>query len=111
MKYTIQERLNIGAEYFNSNVTSKELQKKYGITRSTLNNYARMYRDSINATERKSEYVRIPKDTRYSEYSKDQLVTELIKKDIEIERLKKGYQVKGVGASKEFVTISDANTK
>jgi len=28
-----------------------------------------------------------------------------------IERLKKGYVVKGVGASKEFVTLRDLNTK
>mgnify|MGYP002528074900 FL=1 len=33
------------------------------------------------------------------------------KQKIEIERLKKGYVVKGVGASKEFVTLRDLNTK
>ena len=36
---------------------------------------------------------------------------EILKKDIEIARLKKGYQVKGVGANKEFVTLKDVNMK
>ena len=36
---------------------------------------------------------------------------ELMKKDIEIARLKKGYNVKGVGQEKEFVTTFNKNTK
>ena len=34
----------------------------------------------------------------------ERLRLEIMKKDIEIARLKKGYQVKGVGANKEYVT-------
>ena len=33
------------------------------------------------------------------------------KLQIENERLKKGYTVKGVGAGKEFVTLSEMNSK
>lgn len=33
------------------------------------------------------------------------------KLQIENERLKKGYIVKGVGASKEFVTLRDLNSR
>ena len=36
---------------------------------------------------------------------------ELLKKEIELMRLKKGYLVKGVGAKKEYVSISDLNMK
>ena len=37
---------------------------------------------------------------------------ELVEKlQIENERLKKGYIVKGVGASKEFVTLKDLNSR
>ena len=39
------------------------------------------------------------------------LEEKLLKKEIEIMRLKKGYQVKGVGAKKEYVTTFDVNTK
>ena len=41
----------------------------------------------------------------------EKLKRELLKKEIEIERLKKGYQVKGGGDQKEYVTTFDANTK
>jgi hypothetical protein len=33
------------------------------------------------------------------------------KQQIEIERLKKGYQVKGVGANKEFVSLKEMNSE
>jgi transposase-like protein len=41
----------------------------------------------------------------------ESLKREITKLEIEIARLKKGYQVKGVGAQKEFVTTFDVNTK
>lgn len=41
----------------------------------------------------------------------EQLRLLVIKQEIEIERLKKGYWVEGVGASKEYVTGCDKNTK
>ena len=50
---------------------------------------------------------------KYNRYPSeiDKLKEELLKKEIEIERLKKGYQVKGDGAIKEYVTTFDVNTK
>ncbi|MEG2200036.1 MAG: transposase, partial [Anaerovorax sp.] len=36
---------------------------------------------------------------------------QLSKLEIENERLKKGYQVKGVGVNKEFVSLKDVNTR
>lgn len=41
----------------------------------------------------------------------ERLELENLKLKIENERLKKGYQVKGGGASKEYVSILDANMK
>lgn len=41
----------------------------------------------------------------------EELEIEIMKKDIEIARLKKGYNVKGVGQEKEFVTTFNKNTK
>lgn len=41
----------------------------------------------------------------------EELEIELMKKDIEIARLKKGYNVKGVGQAKEFVTTFNKNIK
>ena len=41
----------------------------------------------------------------------DRLRLQLAKLEIENERLKKGYHVKGVGASKKFVTLRGASMK
>ena len=41
----------------------------------------------------------------------EQLKEDLLKKEVELMRLKKGYMVKGVGAKKEYVSISDVNIK
>ena len=41
----------------------------------------------------------------------EELELENLKLKVEIARLKKGYQVKGVGSKKEYVTIKDLNTK
>ncbi|MDE8214750.1 ArsR family transcriptional regulator, partial [Erysipelothrix rhusiopathiae] len=41
----------------------------------------------------------------------ERLQLEILKRDIEIARLKKGYQVKGVGVNKAFVTLKDKNPK
>ena len=50
---------------------------------------------------------------KYNRYPSEveKLKKELLKKEIEIERLKKGYQVKGGGETKEYVTTFDVNTK
>lgn len=50
-------------------------------------------------------YLRKPKSRE------EELEIELMKKDIEIARLKKGYEVKGTGPKKEFVTTFEKNTK
>ena len=50
-------------------------------------------------------HLRKPKDKI------EELEIELMKKDIEIARLKKGYNVKGAGQEKEFITIFNKNIK
>ena len=41
----------------------------------------------------------------------EELELENLKLKVEVARLKKGYQVKGVGSKKEYVTIKGSNTK
>ena len=43
--------------------------------------------------------------------STDQLINEVIKARVEAERAKKGYVVKRGGPEKEFINLSDLNTK
>ena len=46
-----------------------------------------------------------------SKTKEEELKLKIMKLEIEVARLKKGYQVKGVGSKKEYVTIKDLNTK
>ena len=43
--------------------------------------------------------------------STDQLINEVIKARVEAERAKKGYVVKGGGQEKEFISLSNSNSK
>lgn len=58
-----------------------------------------------NTSKNSGLYLRKPKNKI------EELELEIMKKDIEIARLKKGYNVKGVGQEKEFVTTFNKNTK
>ena len=46
-----------------------------------------------------------------SKTREEELELDNLKLKVEVARLKKGYQVKGVGSKKEYVTIKDLNTK
>ena len=47
----------------------------------------------------------------YETMSKEELINELVHAKINEARLKKGYEVKGVGAQKEFVPLDSKSTK
>ena len=47
----------------------------------------------------------------YQSMSKEQLIEELIKAKINEARAKKGYEVKGVGQNKEFISLNNKNSK
>jgi transposase len=47
----------------------------------------------------------------YHSMSKEQLIEELIKAKINEARAKKGYEVKGVGQNKEFISLNNKNSK
>ncbi len=43
--------------------------------------------------------------------SKDELINELIRAKANEARAKKGYEVKGDGASKEYISLNNRNSK
>lgn len=47
----------------------------------------------------------------YMSMSKEELINELIKAKANELRTKKGYEVKGVGADKEFIPLNNKNSK
>ena len=91
---------------------------KYGIDLRTLGKWRRKYReygiDGLRSQTGKTSHgynhlagLRSKKNKTREE----ELEFENMKLKIEVARLKKGYQVKGVGSKKEYVTIKDLNTK
>lgn len=57
------------------------------------------------------------KNMNYNNYSdleflsKEELIDEIIKARVEAERSKKGYEVKGGGVEKEFISLKNQNLK
>lgn len=114
MKYTKEQRLDIGRRIYYSEISRYEAAEEYGISEQTARNYMRMYRDvnrlppkhgqrSIGALSFKKEPVELDK---LKSMTKEELIQELIKARITEARLKKGYEVKGDGT----VILYDSKT-
>ncbi len=112
MKYTRQQRLDIGKDIHDNHLPYEEAMRKYDLARTTVENYYRMYLDEYGLKSNKTIGYR--SDLTYSELgslSKEELIDELIKARVEAERAKKGYMVKGGGQEKEFITLKKQNSK
>ena len=111
-KFTYEEKLRIMNDYFEVHLSKKNVCKKYSISRSTFERWKSYYLEGILETGRKrpgNPYAALY--TSKSLTKEERLELENLKLRIENERLKKGYLVKGGGANKEYVSISDANTR
>ncbi len=104
--------------YYLSGHSLTETKKKYTINHDeTFYRWLRKYQENgieglkskTGKTSKKHEHIGI--HLRKPKNRIEELELEIMKKDIEIARLKKCYNVKGVGAEKEFVTTFDKNTK
>ena len=112
MYYSMQERVDIGRKVFNHQITKEEASRQYGVSMQSIVNYVREYMKTAKIPiVPEAEEALGEQAPDYSGMSKDQLIAEIMKKDIEVARAKKGYAVKGGGKTKEFSSISDANTK
>lgn len=121
MKYTRQERLDIGCRVYNNEFTKHEAMDKFEITETTVDNYVRLYRTENNLPPRScrdnplnSRAVLPQGNTKYDEFasmSREELIGEIIKARINEARAKKGYTVRGDGAEKVFEPIVNKNTK
>ena len=116
-----EEKEAIVLEYFNDHHASyRKTADKYGVDYSRFRRWIKKYREEgLEGLRSKTGKVKNPKKgnplcglqrkknkTREEEQELDNL-----KLKVEVARLKKGYQVKGVGSKKEYVTIKDLNTK
>ena len=110
---TPEEKETIVLEYLDGRAGYKSVAQSHDINERLLHRWIEKYRENgIEGltSKKRGNNPNLGKHNRHlSEVEK--LKKELLKKEIEIERLKKGYQVKGGGAQKEFVTTFDANMK
>lgn len=111
---TAKEKEKLVLEYFDSKVGYRNFARSKDIYPSIFISWIKKYRENgIEGLKSKTGKHKNPNCGKYkrNKTEVEKLKEELLKKEIELMRLKKGYIVKGVGAKKEYVSISDMNTK
>ena len=116
MKYTKEERLEIGRRIYDGEISRYDAAEQYDISDQTARDYMRMYRDvnQLPPKQGKRSIVTsvrsaLPADIEDLEsMTKEELIRELIKARITEARLKKGYEVKGDGT---VILYDSKNTK
>lgn len=119
-----EQRVAIGKEIVDGLISPIEASKKYGISRTSAQQYATDYRRanglpirSHQLIKKESPAIKLKSNATsfdledYQSMSKEQLIEELIKSKINEARAKKGYEVKGDGQNKEFISLNNKNLK
>ena len=124
MKYTKDQRIDIGRRVFTHEISRQEAITKYDICSTSLDKYIREYKiangiptdqqpdGTLHSHPAHSVQQNLPIDIEaYKAMSKEELIDELIRAKVNEARAKKGYEVKGVGANKEFIPLNNKNSK
>ena len=119
MKYTREERLEIGRRIYQGEITLAAAATHYNIDYYTVRAYLRLYKASINVSIPREisghgddgTLVQNPSASQYESMTRDELMDELIRSKVNEARAKKGYEVKGVGRNKIFSPINNKNSK
>ena len=105
MKYTKEERLDIGHRIYDGEFTIYTASEQFGVSVGCARDYMRLYRDTnhlpakTSARGHKKPPVSRPQDLQDLEaMTKEELILEVVKARIAEARLKKGYEVKGDGS-------------
>ena len=122
MKYTKEQRLDIGRRIYDGELSRYEAAEEYGISDQTARDYMRMYRDVNQLPAKRSPRVNYglakaksnPEPNGMEDLqnmTKEELIDALVMARINEARLKKGYMVEGVGAEKKYIPIGKKNIK
>ena len=123
MKYTHEERLEIGRRIYTGEISKYQAAAEYEINYQTARNYMRIYRDTNHLpaksktpghkpeTGQTQPVITDPDLEEYESMTKEELIREIVRSKIREARLKKGYEVKGDGAEKVFIPLGSKNTK
>ena len=106
-----EEKERIVLESFQ--IGSTKVSQKYDLDESVLREWRKKYRErGVDGLRSQTGKVSHGGGRPIKPKNREQeLELENLKLKVEVARLKKGYQVKGVGSKKEYVTIKDLNTK
>lgn len=113
-KWTRGEKEAIVQEYLNGGAGYEKVAQSHDVVESLMRSWIHKYRENgIKGLESKTGKHPNPRAGKYNRHPSEveKLKKELLEMEIKIERLKKGYQVKGGGETKEYVTTFDVNTK
>ena len=111
---TKEEKLAIGKRVHEGELTLKEAAVQYNAPKSTIRDWVDQYRRTIGLktrTRKAPNKVLSNERAAYEVMTKEELIDALILSKANELRAKKGYEVKGVGANKEFITSSDESLK
>ena len=113
--WTKEQKLEIIGKHLNEHISVRTLEKEYNADRSMICHWLRDYgkygESAFNSKSHRKGNPFAALHTSKTLTETERLRLQLAKLEIENERLKKGYQAKGVGASKGFVSLKDVNTK
>jgi len=112
--FSLEEKLKIIHEYLDEHQSYGELQNRYAINRGQIHAWVKRYLEGgaeglIPKVRQKNPMMALLHKKHLS--AEEKLLLENFQLRVENARLKKGYIVKGAGAQKEYISISDLNTK
>ena len=122
MKYTLEQRLDIGRRIYEGEITRFQAAQEYDINDNTARNYMRLYRDTNNLSPKnggRKNSTTIAKSSssievkqrnleEYESITKEELIQTLVQTHFVETRLKKGYEMKGDGS---VIHYSSKNTR
>ena len=111
-KYTYEFKLKAVEKYLNEHRSFNSIAAELNIAEKRVRDWVKLYNEGLLETGRKrtgNPFAALHSSKSLSK--EERLELENLKLKIENERLKKGYQVKGGGVNKEYVSILDANTR
>ena len=131
MKYSKEQRIDIGRQVYTHEISRLEASQKYEVSDSRLDVYVSLYkltsgiqtqnarvavRNKTNKTDKDENKQKATASgawdiESYRAMTKEELINELIRAKVNEARAKKGYEVRGDGTNKEFISLSRKNSK
>ena len=131
MKYSKEQRIDIGRQVYTHEISRLEASQKYEVSDSRLDVYVSLYkltsgiqtqnarvavRNKTNKTDKDENKQKATASgawdiESYRAMTKEELINELIRAKVNEARAKKGYEVRGDGTNKEFISLSRKTSK